>query len=228
VYSNIVRRGSKPKFVDACGVGKCIDTEYSFTCQCPLGRSGRQCEKTIQVYEPAFKDNAFIAYPPPKPLKRTKIEMKIKPKSVDDSVLLYAAETNEGHGDFVSLTIKDRHLEFRFDNGKGPVVIRSDELLVPNKWTVISAIRSSQDGRIIVNGHPSPSIRFSTFLKTLTLLTPLYVGGYDEHTIRLNQGVKVNKGFNGCIVDINISGLDDSMMKNITDSSNVEDCSVEV
>ncbi|XP_066260113.1 basement membrane-specific heparan sulfate proteoglycan core protein isoform X1 [Euwallacea similis] len=211
----------------SCGIGKCTDTDYSFVCQCPLGRSGRQCEKTVQVYEPAFRDNAYIAYPPPRPLKRTKIEMRIKPRKVDDALLLYAAETNEGHGDFVSLTIKDKHLEFRFDNGKGPVVIRSDQEIQPNKWTTISAIRAAQDGRIIVNGHPSAATRFSAFFKTLTLLTPLYVGGYDQYSVRLNQGVKVKDGFNGCIVDINISGLDDAMMKNITDSSNVEDCGTE-
>ncbi|KAL1514177.1 hypothetical protein ABEB36_003476 [Hypothenemus hampei] len=208
----------------SCGIGKCVDTAYSFACQCPLGRGGSQCQKSIQVYEPAFKDNAYMAYPPPRPLKRNKIEMKIKPRSVDDALLLYAAETNEGHGDFISLTIKDRHLEFRFDNGKGPVVIRSDEEIVPNKWLAILAIRSPQDGRIVIDGHPSVPKRFSAFFKTLTLLTPLYIGGYDQYSIRLNQGVKVENGFNGCIVDINISGLDEAMMKNITDSSNVEDC----
>ncbi|ERL92782.1 hypothetical protein D910_10090 [Dendroctonus ponderosae] len=118
----------------ACGVGKCIDTDYGFQCQCPLGRSGRNCEKTVQVYEPAFRDNAYIAYPPPRPLKRTKIQMRIKPRSVDDGVLLYAAETAEGHGDFISLTIKDRHLEFRFDNGK--------EVVCLNAYTVLIRTRS--------------------------------------------------------------------------------------
>uniref|UniRef100_A0AAR5PFS0 Basement membrane-specific heparan sulfate proteoglycan core protein n=1 Tax=Dendroctonus ponderosae TaxID=77166 RepID=A0AAR5PFS0_DENPD len=208
----------------ACGVGKCIDTDYGFQCQCPLGRSGRNCEKTVQVYEPAFRDNAYIAYPPPRPLKRTKIQMRIKPRSVDDGVLLYAAETAEGHGDFISLTIKDRHLEFRFDNGKGAYVIRSDQEIEPNKWSDVVAIRSAQDGRIMIDGHPTTPTRFSNFFKTLTLLTPLYVGGYDEFTVKLNDGVKVEGGFNGCIMDINISGLDDAMMRNITDSSNVEDC----
>ena len=45
--------------------------------------------------------------------------MKIKPRDTSDGILLYAAETNEGHGDFMSLAIKDKHLEFRFDNGQG-------------------------------------------------------------------------------------------------------------
>lgn len=128
----------------------------------------------------------------------------------------------------MSLSIKDRHLEFRFDNGKGPFVTRSDQEIVPNQWSAILAIRSAQEGRIIINGHPSAPTRFSSFFKPLTLLTPLYVGGYDEYNVKLNEGVKVSNGFNGCIVDITISGLDDAIMKNSTEASNVEDCTSEV
>ncbi|XP_050308675.1 basement membrane-specific heparan sulfate proteoglycan core protein isoform X33 [Anthonomus grandis grandis] len=211
----------------ACGVGRCIDTEYSYKCQCPLGRGGRNCEKTVQIYEASFKDNAYIAYPPPRPLKRTRIEMRIKPRDTSDGILLYAAETNEGHGDFISLAVKDRRIEMRFDNGKGPLVIRSDNEIQPNQWSAILAIRSAQDGRIMINGHPSTPARFNAYFKTPTLLTPLYIGGYDQYNVRLNQGVKVDTGFNGCITDINVSGLDEATRRNITDSSNVENCSEE-
>ncbi|XP_030745032.1 basement membrane-specific heparan sulfate proteoglycan core protein isoform X3 [Sitophilus oryzae] len=208
----------------SCGVGRCVDTENGFECQCPLGRGGKYCEKTIQVMEPAFSNNAYIAYPPLKPLRRTKIEMKIKPRDTNDGVLLYAAETNEGHGDFISLSIKDRHLEFRFDNGQGPYIIRSDHEIVPNQWSAVLAIKSLLDGRIVVDGRPSAPTKVTGNYKALTLLTPVYIGGFDKYNVKLNKGVKVDGGFNGCISDINISGLDDAMLKNITDSSNVEDC----
>lgn len=108
-------------FSDACGVGRCIDTDNSFECQCPLGRAGRRCEREITVNKPAFhnKNDAFIAYPPLKPARRLKFTMKIKPVGVEDGILLYSSETEEGHGDFISLAIHDKHLEFRFDAGNG-------------------------------------------------------------------------------------------------------------
>ncbi|XP_076269824.1 terribly reduced optic lobes isoform X47 [Rhynchophorus ferrugineus] len=212
----------------SCGVGRCIDTENGYQCQCPLGRGGKHCEKVIQVIEPAFSNGAYIAYPPLRPLRRTKIEMKIKPRDNSDGILLYAAETNEGHGDFISLAIKDRHLELRFDNGQvKPYVIRSDEEIVPNRWLNIQAIKSLLDGKIIINGHPSPPTKMSGNYKALTLLTPVYVGGFDKYNVKLNKGVKVSNGFNGCISDISISGLDDAKLKNVTDSSNVEDCNAD-
>lgn len=45
--------------------------------------------------------------------------LKIKPNGVDDGILLYSSETEEGHGDFISLAVHDKHLEFRFDAGNG-------------------------------------------------------------------------------------------------------------
>lgn len=100
-------------------MGRCIDTENSFECQCPLGRSGRRCEREITINEPAFKNGAYMAYPTPRPSRRLKLALRIKPNDVKDGVLLYCSETEEGHGDFVSLAIRDRHLEFRFDAGNG-------------------------------------------------------------------------------------------------------------
>lgn len=47
------------------------------------------------------------------------MSMRIKPRDVKDSLLVYAAQTDDGQGDFSSLTIKEKHIEFRFDSGSG-------------------------------------------------------------------------------------------------------------
>lgn len=104
---------------DACGPGRCRDTENSFQCYCPLGRTGPRCEREIAINEPAFSDDAYIAYQTPKQQRRLKVSLKIKPSEVSDGILLYCGETEEGHGDFASLAIKNKHIEFRFDAGNG-------------------------------------------------------------------------------------------------------------
>nr|CAH7733355.1 unnamed protein product [Callosobruchus chinensis] len=183
----------------ACGVGRCIDLENTFTCECPLGRAGRRCEREITVNEPAFQNDAYIAYPTPKPNRRLKITLKVKPNSHDDGLLLYCGETEEGHGDFVSLAIKDGGVEFRFDAGNGPVVIRHREELQPGKWHALTASRSLSDARLLVDGRTPVVEKLSGNHKTLNLQTSLYVGGYDKHHIKLNNGVQVFRGFDGCI-----------------------------
>lgn len=45
--------------------------------------------------------------------------MRVKPRQVKDGLLLYCAQTDDGQGDFTSLAIKDKRIEFRFDSGSG-------------------------------------------------------------------------------------------------------------
>ena len=40
---------------------------------------------------------------------------------------MLAAQSAEGHGDFISLSLQDHRLVFRFDTGSGPAVIRSKQ-----------------------------------------------------------------------------------------------------
>ena len=44
--------------------------------------------------------------------------MRIKPHEVRDGLLAYSAQMDDG-GDFASLAIKDRRVEFRYDSGSG-------------------------------------------------------------------------------------------------------------
>ena len=37
---------------------------------------------------------------------------------MEDGLLLYAAQNDQGQGDFVALTIKDKHVEFRWVQGQ--------------------------------------------------------------------------------------------------------------
>lgn len=83
-----------------------------------MGKTGPRCEREIQINQPAFNKNAFIAYTVSKQ-RRLKYSMKFKPNSTVDGLLLYCGETEEGYGDFASLALKDQHVEFRFDVGNG-------------------------------------------------------------------------------------------------------------
>lgn len=111
---------------DACGVGRCIDTDNGFECQCPLGRAGRRCEREIKIYEPAFHNDAFIAHQAPKQPRKLQITLKIKPISVKDGILFYSSETEDGFGDFISLAIRNKHLELRISVANGKAVIKTE------------------------------------------------------------------------------------------------------
>lgn len=111
--------------LDVCGNGRCIETEDNFECHCPIGLGGKYCEREVTVNEPAFKNDAFISYKSPSAQRRIQISLKMKPKDSSDGILLYASEEEEGYGNFISLAIRDKHLEFSFDSGNGKFLFRT-------------------------------------------------------------------------------------------------------
>ena len=45
--------------------------------------------------------------------------MMFKPRRLTDSLLLYNAFTNDGNGDYISISLRDEYVEFRYDSGTG-------------------------------------------------------------------------------------------------------------
>jgi hypothetical protein len=52
-------------------------------------------------------------------LTRLKMALKFNPADAQDGLLMYCAQSEDGQGDFTSLAIRDKRLEFRFDTGSG-------------------------------------------------------------------------------------------------------------
>lgn len=69
-------------------------------------------------------------------------------------LLLYNGQKTDGRGDFVSLALRDWHLEFRYDLGKGPAVIRSKEPVAVDTWTRVSLERNGRKGAMRVGDGP--------------------------------------------------------------------------
>jgi len=55
----------------------------------------------------------------------------------------------EGGGDFVSLSLKNARVEFRFDVGSGPVAIISDEILL-HAWHTLRFRKRRNTGRRLI------------------------------------------------------------------------------
>lgn len=50
---------------------------------------------------------------------RLKMALKFNAADALDGLLMYCAQSEDGQGDFTSLAIRDKRLEFRFDTGSG-------------------------------------------------------------------------------------------------------------
>lgn len=87
----------------------------------------------------------------------------------------------------------------------GPTIIKSAEELEPNKWVPVTVSRYLGEGKLVVNGGPQVSGRTPGGHRPLSLHTPLYIGGYDQERIKLNEGVGVEGGFDGCVSAVSLN-----------------------
>jgi Laminin G domain len=122
-------------------------------------------------------------------------------------VILYAAESDRGYGDFIAVVIKDKSVEFRYlVGGKlSPVIIRSKNPVKVSEWMHVSVGRSRAGlGYLQVDNEPQINeAKTGGRAQTIYLKTNLYVGGYDKRSV-LNRGVGVTKGFQGCFTGVSL------------------------
>uniref|UniRef100_A0A671XIJ3 Agrin n=1 Tax=Sparus aurata TaxID=8175 RepID=A0A671XIJ3_SPAAU len=205
--------------------------EGGYKCECPTGREGRHCEKVAErrgAYMPLFNGDSYVE------LKglylyghdlRQKLSMTVVLMANDSNGLIfYNGQKSDGKGDFISLSLNNGILEFRYDLGKGPATIRSKEPIQLNVWNTINLERSHRKGEIRVNNRDAvkgeaPKSRKNQHVD-LNLKESLFVGGAPDYS-RLARAAALTEGFKGTIQKIILMGTPVLREENAMRSSNV-------
>ena len=140
-----------------------------------------------------------------------------------DGILMYCSQSKDGQGDFASIAIKDGRVEFRFDTGSGPAILRSGVAINAGAWYSVYIERKLREGKLVFstessddsnNSGESTGISTTVIGKSpgstrgLNIRTSLYFGGIDDFSkYEVAEGVGVKRGFTGCIDNLKISGL---------------------
>ncbi|XP_035163135.3 agrin isoform X9 [Callithrix jacchus] len=193
--------------------------EGGVQCQCPLGQGGTLCQ-TVSGQDgsrPFLADFNGFSHLELRGLhtfardlgEKMALEVVFLARG-PSGLLLYNGQKTDGKGDFVSLALQDRHLEFRYDLGKGAAVIRSKEPVTLGTWTSVSLERNGRKGAMRVGDGPrmlgeSPKSRKVPHT-VLNLKEPLYVGGAPDFS-KLARAAAVSSGFSGAIQLVSLGGL---------------------
>ncbi|XP_046330214.1 pikachurin-like [Haliotis rufescens] len=197
----------------------------SHVCLCPLGSAGDFCEKRHDVHIPRFSGHSYLQYEGlnRRVLSYTEIEVVFKPMMPDGSIL-YNGYTKDRKGDFISLALRDGIIEFSFDLGTGPAVIRSHLPVSLDHWHVARASRTGLQGILEVDDQPRSEGEAEGAYTQLTLLEGLFIGGhrnYDE----VSKYHNMTNSFVGCIQKVVINKRPVRLMKEMVDGINIEPCS---
>ncbi|XP_067885249.1 pikachurin isoform X2 [Heterodontus francisci] len=173
-------------------------------CHCNLGKAGERCSKEISTQYPKFYGYSYLTF---EPLKNSyqKFQITIEFKAdTGDGLLLYCGETENGHGDFLSVAIIRRRLQFRFNCGTGAAVLVSESRIRAGSWHTAALYRNGINGWLrLDNGTPVSGKSKGRYTK-ITFRSPLYLGGAPS-AYWLAKVAGTNRGFRGCVQSLVIN-----------------------
>ncbi|CAH1774180.1 unnamed protein product, partial [Owenia fusiformis] len=214
-------------FPGACGErGRCYDLrgDLGYSCTCPVGKLGDRCEQGISILYPSFSNGSHISFPTLQDATlKSEIVMMFKLNSLSDGILLYNGQKNDGYGDFISLAVKDGKIEFRFDSGSGPAVIRNETPLVTGQWFKVTAERNEQDGSLSIDDGVAVKGQSPGGTRGLNLRTHLYIGGVNLDTLP-HSSIEVTSGIDGCISELTVSGTPIDLINSAIGYRAISDC----
>ncbi|XP_067659553.1 agrin-like isoform X7 [Haliotis asinina] len=213
--------------------GTCITmgNDVGYECLCTEGRSGTRCEKESlkRVFVPQFSGDAYMELPLEDNVgKQLTIEVWFKAFK-PNGVILFATQFNGGKGDFISLNMVKRKLQFRFSLGDRPAKLETNNHIHLNKWHRVVITRLNENGQMTLDKRPTVKgkapepPRAQGTMKELNLGRPLYIGGYKGES-SLPAGAEITANFSGAIQRITINGKTiDSLMESAEEMRNIEE-----
>ncbi|XP_019785684.1 pikachurin isoform X1 [Tursiops truncatus] len=174
-------------------------------CHCNLGKGGESCSEDIVIQYPQFFGHSYVTF---EPLKNSyqafQITLEFRAEA-EDGLLLYCGENEHGRGDFMSLAVVQRSLQFRFNCGTGLAIIVSETKIKLGGWHTVTLYRDGLNGLLqLNNGTPVTGQSQGQYSK-ITFQTPLYLGG-SPRAYWLVRATGTNRGFQGCVQSLTVNG----------------------
>ncbi|XP_066971041.1 LOW QUALITY PROTEIN: agrin-like [Macrobrachium rosenbergii] len=181
--------------------------EGGYVCQCPHTATGDRCENEVPPpYEtPSFSGSSFLEIKKIKAYNKVQIELEFR-TFTDSGILLYSQQEQDGSGDFISLALVDGFVEFRYNLGSGPAIIRSHERVQMKSFHRVVANRYQRDGKLQLDSSEDAVGKAPGNLKSLDLRGSTFIGYVPTTERRVWENVGTSEGLVGCLRSVRING----------------------
>ncbi|XP_049307031.1 uncharacterized protein LOC105228923 [Bactrocera dorsalis] len=202
--------------------GKCLPSDQGAVCLCPIGFVGDLCEIRMDLQVPAFNGSSYLRYAPLGDSALIWLELKIILKAEQpDGLILYSGSTK--HGDFIALSLSGGFVEFVFDLGSGPAIVRSEYPLSIGQWHTVKVSRTARLAVLKIDTYPEVMTISSNGFWHLSLPENIFLGGVN-HEDKLPLDLKLKPFFVGCIQKIDINGHSLSIISEALGGTNIGNC----
>ncbi|EMP30275.1 Pikachurin [Chelonia mydas] len=174
-------------------------------CHCNLGKGGETCTEDIIIQYPQLYGYSYITFEPLKNSYQTfQITLEFRAEA-EDGLLLYCGENEHGRGDFMSLAIIRRNIQFRFNCGTGVAIIMSESKIKLGNWHSVTVFRDGLNGWLRLDNDTPVTGKSQGQYSKITFRTPFYLGGAPS-TYWLIRAAGTNRGFQGCVQSLIVNG----------------------
>ncbi|XP_043244831.1 agrin-like, partial [Amphibalanus amphitrite] len=224
------------------GVCQQSETDHeSFSCLCTTEWRGDTCQEPVgpptvappaadgdNYEQPSFSGRSYLTLRAPKATIKLQLEVEFVSHAAD-GLLLYGQQMENGTGDFIALALVDGFVEFRYDIGNGPVVIRSLQRVSQGEYHKVVARRYHGDGQLIVDDGESIHGQSDGKWRSLDLSEMLYVGHVPSKYDRVYENTGTVFGLVGCVRRLRVGGAASADLRqpgsrDITSSRGVTEC----
>ncbi|XP_067838193.1 pikachurin [Heptranchias perlo] len=174
-------------------------------CHCNLGKANERCSEDISIQYPKFSGYSYLTFEPLKnsyQIFQITIEFKA---DAEDGLLLYCGENEHGQGDFLSVAIIRRRLQFRFNCGTGAAALVSESKIQIGSWHTATVYRNGINGWLRLDSDPPVSGKSKGRYTKITFRSPLYLGGAPS-AYWLARAAGTNRGLWGCVQTLVVNG----------------------
>ena len=108
-------------------------------------------------------------------------------------------EGGDSGGDFLSLAVVNGFVEFRYNLGSGPAVLRSLKKVILGMWHSVNVKRYHKDSVLVMDNDPEVLGSVHGDLKSLDLSSPTYIGNVPNILEQASFNMGTSRGLVGCI-----------------------------
>uniref|UniRef100_A0A667WH95 Slit homolog 2 (Drosophila) n=1 Tax=Myripristis murdjan TaxID=586833 RepID=A0A667WH95_9TELE len=183
---------------------QCVVMGTDPRCQCLHGYQGERCETLVSVN---FIDReSYLQLPSNLISPHTNISLQIATDE-DSGVLLY-----KGDNDHIAMELHRGRLRVSYDTGSyPPSAIYSVETVNDGSFHAVELVAADQTLSLSIDGGPPKSMNSLSKQSTLSIDSPLYLGGKDSisgglSSLQHSSGGRNGTSFHGCLRNLYING----------------------
>nr|XP_032632567.1 slit homolog 3 protein [Chelonoidis abingdonii] len=180
---------------------QCIVVHHEPVCRCLAGFAGQKCEKLITVN--FVGKDSYVELPSAKIRPQANISLQVATDK-DNGILLY-----KGDNDPLALELYQGHVRLIYDTlTSPPTTVYSVETINDGQFHSVELVMLNQTLNLVVDKGTPKSLGKLQKQPTVSINTPLYIGGIPTSTglSSLRQGTdRMSNGFHGCIHDVRIN-----------------------